>query len=105
MNDELNNINNDDAGAGRLLNELGDLRGGEPLNDPFEQDSNEGLSQLSKEKARLMIDSLNHNLHQHIRKSRKRESKLPGFSFLYISIITVLLLIIIAWLVIRKIHP
>jgi len=105
MNDELNDINNDDAGTERLLNELNDLPGGtDPRNDPFEDDSNEGLAQLSKEKARLIIDSLNHNLHQHIKKNRKREGKLPGLSFMNITVITVLLLIIIAYIVIRKIH-
>ena len=104
MNDEQNDINNNDA-ANRLLNELGDLPGGEePLDNSFEQDSKEGLAQLNKEKARQMIDSLNHNLHQHIRKSRKRESKLPGLSFMNITVITVLLLIIIAYIVIRKMH-
>ena len=112
MSSETNDLKpgagNGDSGKEKLLQDLDGI----PYNDDshaaseavFEKESAEGLAQLNAEKVPVIIEQLNRGLHQHLKKTRRKKNQLPGLSFMNITVITVLLLIIIAYIVIRKMH-
>ena len=108
MSSEPNEIINGAGGKQVLLRELDDMM--QPENNPkaadisFEKDSAEGLAHLNSEKIPVIIDQLNRNLRRHVKKNRRTKNQLPGQSFGYITVITVLLLLVLAYIVIRKMH-
>lgn len=98
-----------DSGKEKLLQDLDEMLTGDGPHAAdeaiFEKESAEGLAQLNAEKVPAIIEQLNRGLHQHINKSKRPRNELPGLSFVNITVITVLLLIIIAYIVIKKMHP
>ena len=107
-NDIITGAGNEDRGKEKLLQDLDAI----PYNEDshaaseavFEKESAEGLAQLNAEKVPVLIEQLNRGLHQHIKKTKRAKNQLPGMSFVNITVITVLILIIIAYIVIRKMH-
>lgn len=112
----MNNDQNDITGTGRdheadkkrLLDDLNDLpeeASSNPDDTAFESDSAEGLAQLNKDRLPLIIEQLNSNLRQQLKKKKKKTAAgLPDQSFVYITVITLLVLVIIAYIVVRKVH-
>lgn len=73
--------------------------------DEFMNDAVEGLESMeNKNRLGELVQQLNTDLKKQLdrKKKRKEKRKIPGQSWTYISIVLVLLLIIIAYLVIRK---
>ncbi len=112
MNNDLNNIlNNGDQEAERkkalsALHSALDEPTEHPEDAAFEQDTAEGLSRISNEQALGMIEQLNAGLRHQLKKSKKKRSVLPDQKFVYLTVITVLILIVVAWIVIKKMmHP
>ena len=107
-NDITNGAGSGDGGKHVLLRELDDIM--QPEDNPkaadisFEKDSAEGLAHLNSEKIPAIIDQLNRNLRTQVKKSRRTKNRLPGQSFGYITVMTVLLLLVLAYIVIRKMH-
>ncbi|NOU38066.1 MAG: hypothetical protein HOO89_05085 [Ferruginibacter sp.] len=67
----------------------------------FEKDAAEGLSKVDKTKASVIINSLNSNLQKQLHKKKTRKifkEQSPS----YLTIITILLLIIISFIVLKK---
>ena len=71
-------------------------------NDSFENDAAEGLRQLPDEKIPLIIGGLNKGLQQHINKKNKKKRALPDQTAVYITILTILLLAVVAYVIIKK---
>ena len=107
MNNDLNDIDpgkDENAGKRSLLEELltpapdeekqGDVAA-------FEQDAGEGLAEMNPGRIPVVIGELNRSLRQQLKKKKKKMG-LPDQSFVYVTVITVLVLIIIAYLVVRK---
>lgn len=108
----MSNDQNDIMGSGRdheaekkrLLDELYVPTEEASLNTAFEKDSAEGLAQLDKDRVPILIEQLNSSLRQQLKKKKKKTAGLPDQSFVYITVITVLVLVIIAYIVVRKVH-
>jgi hypothetical protein len=75
--------------------------------DEFMSDAMDGLNELkNKENISFTLDQLNTGLKKQLqkRKEKKIKRKLPSQTWVYYSIIILLILIILSWVIIRKIH-
>jgi hypothetical protein len=70
--------------------------------DLFEKEAAEGLSQLEEQKVPQIVDKLNADLHRQLKKKKKRKG-IADNSHTYITIITILLLVVVAFIVLKKI--
>lgn len=104
-----NNINdilpgggyNNNADKEKLLNDLNnDINFGE---DAFEHDAAEGLQQLPENNVSQIVNKLNLGLHKQISKKKRKIRGLPDQSAVYVSIIIILILLVVAYLIIRKV--
>ncbi len=111
MNNDLTNIlhegQQDDADRKKLLQSLNDelsLTNDEPLEeeDIFEQEASQGLQQIDQTKIPFIVDKLNADLHRQLKKKKKRRGIFKDPSSIYITIVTILLLIIISYVIIKK---
>jgi len=106
MNNDVNNIlpHNNDADKEKLLQQLNNdiFSDNDDIDNQFETDANIGLQQIGIDKANKLVNSLNTDLSKHLYKKKKRRGIFNDPSNIYITIITILLLIIIGYLVIRK---
>ena len=68
----------------------------------MESDALEGLRELKPEDTRLMVSRLNHNLHKAILSKKRKRRPLKTDQFTWIAIAIVLLLVVLAYIVIRK---
>jgi hypothetical protein len=102
MNNDVNNIlpNDNDADKLKLLHALNnDAFDDEDL---FEADAHEGLQQMDDSHVAAMVNTLNADLSRQIKKKKKQRRGMPSQQGLYITIITILLLAVIAYMVIKK---
>jgi hypothetical protein len=109
MNNDANDITgNGESGKDKLLQDLDEMlhtdAGIPDTEAAFEKESAEGLSHLNTEKIPVIIEQLNTGLRRQLKRKKKKKGELPDQRFVYITVITVLLLIVIAWLVIKKMH-
>jgi hypothetical protein len=105
MSNELNNILPDNnADREKLLQQLNeDLFAEEDaIVQQFEADANIGLQQLNQDKIPAIIDKLNADLSRHLSKKKKRRGIFKDPSNINITIITILVLIIISYIIIKK---
>jgi hypothetical protein len=102
MSNELNNILPNDEQKQKGLHALSeDLFSDEE--DIFEQDAQEGLQEIPTSKVASIVDTLNADLHKKLQKNKKRKrAGIPSQQTTYITIITILLLAVIAYIVIKK---
>lgn len=102
MNNELDNILPNDAQKQKGLHIFSeDLFSEEE--DSFEQDAEEGLQQMPTAKVSSIVDTLNADLHKKLQKNKKRKrAGIPSQQSTYVTVVTILLLAIIAYIVIRK---
>lgn len=73
--------------------------------DAFMQDAVEGLEKMEdKNNMHLLVHELNKNLHDQVKKKRKRKDsrKIQEQSWVYFSVLLILLLVIVAYLVIKR---
>ena len=105
MSNDLNNIlptgANDDAAKQAGLHALNDDLFAED-DTAFEAEAEEGLSQLASTQVSSIVDKLNVDLNKKLRKKKKDKRGIPSQQGIYITIITFLLLIILGYIVIRK---
>jgi LDH2 family malate/lactate/ureidoglycolate dehydrogenase len=103
MNNDVNNIlpNDNDADKLELLHALNN----DTFNDEdlFEADAKEGLQQMDEQHVASIVNKLNANLNHQIKKKKKQRRGIPSQQGLYVTIITILLLAIIAYIVIKKV--
>ncbi len=114
--DELKNIlsnSNKDIDNQKLMDYLSDKLSAEEkheiekqMNDSdFLNDALEGLGNVREKKdISFLVEQLNANLHKQLEKKKKRKQKrtIKDQPWLYLTIITILLLIIICFIVIKK---
>jgi ferric-dicitrate binding protein FerR (iron transport regulator) len=77
------------------------------VDNEFENEALEGLQQLAgKKNLEGYVDQLNKELHQYIRdkKSRREKRKIDNSFWVYTAIVFILLVIILAWMVISRLH-
>ena len=101
MNNDFDNIlPNDNPDRLKRLEELND----EIINDEqdFEMDAQEGLKQIPQTTATKLVTQLNANLQQQIINKKKNKRKIPDQTNVYITTVTLLILIIVAYIIIRK---
>jgi hypothetical protein len=106
MSNDLNNIlptgANDDAAKQAGLHALNDDLFADDDDTAFEAEAEEGLSQLAPTQVTSIVDKLNADLHKKLRKKKKEKRGIPSQQGVYITIITVLLLIILGYIVLKK---
>jgi hypothetical protein len=105
MQNDVNHIlpqdaNNDAAKQERLLALNEDIFANDT--DEFEQDAEEGLAQLPPAIVPSMVEKLNADLHKKIKKRKKEKRGIPSQQGTYVTIVTVFLLLIIGYLVVKK---
>jgi hypothetical protein len=108
MNTDLTNIPQEGDNKADKLNLLKQINA--ELNyemfddeDMFEDDATEGLQQIPEAHLPAMVNTLNANLNRHLKKKKKQRRNMPSQQSIYISIITILLLAIVAYIVIKKV--
>lgn len=69
-------------------------------NNLFENDAAEGLQLFPHDKIPVIIGGLNKGLQQHINKKHKKKRTLPDQTAVYITILTILLLAVVAYVII-----
>jgi len=72
--------------------------------DPFEQEAAEGLTGIKPEHVASMVQSLNTGLSKQLSKKKRKAKAIPDQSGIYIIIITLLVLIVVAYIVIKRMH-
>jgi hypothetical protein len=107
MNNDVNNIlpeGNDNADKLDLLKQLNADVENEMFDDEdlFEAEAAEGLQQIEATQVPLIVDKLNANLHRQLKKKKKQKRAIPSQQPVLITIITILLLAIVAYIVIKK---
>ncbi len=108
MNNDVNNIlpeGNNDADKLDLLKQLhadvnNDMFGDEDL---FEAEAAEGLQQFEKTQVPIIVNKLNADLQRQLKKKKRLQRAIPSQQPVLITIITILLLAIVAYLVIKKV--
>lgn len=107
MSNDLNNIlpsgANDDTAKAERLRALNDDLFAEDDDTAFEEAAAEGLAQLPPTQVSSIINKLNADLHKKLRKKKKEKRGIPSQQGLYITIVTILLLIVLGYVVIKKI--
>ena len=108
MNNDFEKIspNTKDANNNRL-SELSDA-----LNDnddsfnyaetDFEDDASEGLKQIEQNKIPKLVAQINSNLTKQLKNKKRVLSKIPDQTMVIMTIVTLLILVIVAFFVIRK---
>jgi hypothetical protein len=105
MSNELNNISpNSNANREKLLQQLNEdlFAEDDALDQQFEADANTGLQQLNQHKIPDIVDKLNADLSRHLSKKKKRRGVFQDPSNVNITIITILLLLVISYIIIKK---
>ncbi len=69
----------------------------------FEQDAAEGLNQINEVDITLHIAALNKGLKEKLKKQNKYKRKIPDQTMVYITIITLLILVVVAYIIIKKV--
>jgi hypothetical protein len=108
MNNDVNNIlpeGNNDADKLDLLKQLhADVNNGMfEDEDLFEAEAAEGLQQLEETQVPIIVNKLNADLHRQLRKKKKQKRGIPSQQPVLITIITILLLAVVAYIVIKKV--
>ncbi len=108
MNNDVNNIlpeGNNDADKLDLLKQLhADVNNGMfEDEDLFEAEAAEGLQQLEETQVPIIVNKLNADLHRQIKKKKKLKRAIPSQQPVLITIITILLLAIVAYIVLKKV--
>lgn len=108
MNNNIEDILSDDKSDNqKRLIELNDLLKSEDIiseetDDDFEKDAAEGLQQIEKNNIPILVNELNQNLKFQLKNKKRSKKQLPDQSAVLITIITLLLLITVAFLIIKK---
>ena len=107
MNNDVNNIlpQGNDADKIDLLKQLhadvnNDMFDDEDL---FEAEAAEGLQQLEETQVPIIVNKLNTDLQRQLKKKKKLKRGIPSQQPVLITIITILLLAIVAYIVIKKV--
>jgi hypothetical protein len=108
MNNDVNNIlpeGNNDADKLDLLKQLhADVNNGMfEDEDLFEAEAAEGLQQLEETQVPIIVNKLNADLHRQLKKKKKLQRGIPSQQPVLITIITILLLAIVAYIVLKKV--
>ena len=74
----------------------------EEIDDDFEMDAAEGLQQFDSNKIPHLVNELNRNLKSQLKSKKRINKRIPDQSAVLISIITLLLLVVLAFLIIKK---
>ncbi len=107
MNNDFDNIlPNDNPDKLKRLAELNDELDNSKLffgeEDDFEMDAQEGLKHIPEANAAKLVTQLNANLHLQLKNKKKNKRKIPDQTNVYITIVTLLIIIIVAYIIIRK---
>jgi hypothetical protein len=107
MSTDLNHINdggsNEKKVALQQLNE--DLLAEDAFaENDFAEDAAEGLTKLNPAKTDAIVKQLNANLTAQLTKKKRKHKEIPDQSGMYIIILTLLVLIVVAFILIRKLY-
>lgn len=108
MNNDFEKIlpNDNEANHHRLMELNNALNIDEDLNDSssteFEGDAAEGLQHINENKIPNLVDQINSNLTAQLKNKKRRRVRIPDQSGVLITIVTILLLVIVAYIVIKK---
>jgi hypothetical protein len=108
MNNDINNIlpeGNNDADKVDLLKQLDADIKNEIFDeeDLFEAEAAEGLQQIEKTQVPLIINKLNTDLHRRLKKKKKQKHGIPSQQPVLITIVTIVLLAIVAYIILKKV--
>lgn len=107
MNSNIDDIlNNDERDNQKKLSALHDVLNhegtAEELDDEFEMDASEGLQQFDERQIPYLVNELNQNLKSQLKSKKRVKKHIPDQSTVLITIITLLLLVVLAFIIIRK---
>ncbi len=108
MSNDINNIlPQHQPGSNKGLQELSDaLNREDDLHEHhdifFEEDAKDGLAQIDPEKVRDIISQLNANLKAQLKAKKKNKKQIPDQTMVMVTIVTLLLLVIVAFIVIKR---
>jgi hypothetical protein len=107
MNNDVSNIlpESNDADKLDLLKKLhadinNDMFDAEEL---FEAEAAEGLQQMDETQVPIIVNKLNADLHHQLKKKKKQKRGIPSQQPVLITIITILLLAVVAYIVLKKV--
>ncbi len=108
MNNDLTNIppqGNNDADKLKLLHQINVELNSEIFDDEdmFDDEAAEGLNQIPESHVTPLVNKINAELKRQIKKRKKQRRGIPSQQSIYITIITILLLAVVAYLVLKKV--
>ena len=104
IDDILNQEENDNQ---KRLAELNDVLNNEEVtyqetDEDFEKDAEEGLQQINKTQIPVFVNELNQNLKSQLKNKKRTKKQIPDQSAVLITAITLLLLVVVAFVIIKK---
>ena len=108
MNNNIEDILSDDKSDNqKRLIELNDVLKSEEIipedtDDDFEKDAAEGLQQIKKNNIPILVNELNQNLKSQLKNKKRAKKQIPDQSAVLITIITLFLIIVVAFVIIKK---
>ena len=106
MNNKFDDILPNNTDNNNRLQELNDALHRDDLSfeneHDFEQDAAEGLKQIKEEDITSHVTALNKGLKEKLKKQKKQQRKIPDQTMVYITIVTLLILVVVAYVVIKK---
>lgn len=107
MNNDFDNIlPNNNSDKLKRLEELNDEINNSKLfmddEEDFELDAKEGLQKIPDTTAAKLVSQLNANLQIQLKNKKKNKRKIPDQSMVYFTIITLLVIVIVTYIIIKK---
>lgn len=102
FDDILPNNSNNNQGLHNLNDSLHDDDFSIENEHDFELDAQEGLKQIPPDNITSHVASLNKGLQQHLKNKKKHKRKIPDQTMVYITIFTILILVVVAYVIIKK---
>lgn len=108
MSNDMDNIlPQHQPGSNKELQELSDALNMEEDQDEhqdhfFEEDAKEGLELIDREKVPDIISQLNANLRTQLKTKKRNKKKIPDQTMVMVTIVTILMLAIVAFIVIKR---
>ncbi len=110
MNNNFEDIlNKEESNNHERLNDLNDALNSDELmfensNDDFDKESAEGLQQITCNKIPILVNDINRNLKSQLKNKKRLKRKSLDQSAVIITIITLLLTIVLAYIIIKKFY-
>ena len=110
MNNNFENIlNNDENDNHDRLNDLKDALNRDDfilqeLHNDFDREAAEGLEQIANNNIPSLVNQINGNLKSQLKNKKRIKKKIPEQSSVIFTIITLLIIVVLAYIIIKKFY-